>query len=57
MVAVIAGLALVLVTGTLIGALLIIGGVGGLGWALVPAVFDRIVGFLSTGSLRRPSAK
>lgn len=54
---VIAGLVWVFTAGTLFGALLIIGGVLGLGWAVVPDAIDRVVGFLSTGSLRRPSAK
>jgi hypothetical protein len=54
---VIAGLVWVFTAGTLFGALLIIGGVLGLGWAVVPDAIDRVVGFLSTGSLRRPPAK
>ncbi|MGZ4352748.1 MAG: hypothetical protein ACXVZ4_04310 [Gaiellaceae bacterium] len=46
---VVAGLILALVGGTLLGALLIIGGVAGLGWSMVPAVIDRIVRWLSVG--------
>jgi hypothetical protein len=54
---VIVGLVWVLTTGAFIGALLIIGGLGGLGWSVVPDAIDRIAVFLSTGSVRRPSAK
>jgi hypothetical protein len=46
------GLVWVLTGGSLLGVLLIVGGVGGLGWSMVPDVIDRIARFLSTGSLR-----
>ena len=49
LVVVVAGLILVLTVGTLLGALLIVGGVGGLGWSMAPAVVDRIVRWLSIG--------
>jgi hypothetical protein len=47
--AVIAGLALVFTVGSLLGYLVIIGGVAGLGWAMVPAAIDRVVRWLSSG--------
>lgn len=50
---VIAGLVWVLTVGSLLGALLVVGGVAGLGWSMVPAAVDRIASFLSTGSLRK----
>jgi hypothetical protein len=53
--AIIGGAVLALTTGSLLGALLIIGGIGGLGWAVLPELFDHFTVFLSTGSFRRRS--
>jgi hypothetical protein len=51
-VAVVAGLIVVLTVGSLLGLALIVGGVLGLGWSMVPDVVDRIATFLSTGGMR-----
>ena len=48
-----AGLALTLTTGGLLGPILIIGAVGGLGWMMAPVLIDQFAHFLSTGTLRR----
>lgn len=53
LVVVAAGFVWVLTIGTMLGALLIIGGVMGLGVMVLPEVIDRFAVFLSTGSLRR----
>jgi hypothetical protein len=47
--AVLAGVALVLTVGSLLGYLLIIGGIAGLGWAYVPTVIGRMVRWPSIG--------
>lgn len=47
--AVVAGLAVVLTVGSLFGYLLIIGGVGAVGWTMVPAVVGFFVRWLSVG--------
>ena len=47
--AVVAGVAVALTVGSLLGYLLIIGGVGGLGWAYVPAGIGRVARWLSMG--------
>lgn len=51
--AVVAGVVVALTLQSLLGPLLIIGGVGALGAAMLPAGLERIGVFLSTGSLRR----
>ena len=48
-----AGLALTLTTGGLLGPIMIVGAVGGLGWMMAPVLFDEFSHFLSTGTLRR----
>jgi hypothetical protein len=48
--AVIVGVVWIYTVGSLFGAVLIIGGIGGLGWAMVPDVLDGFVRFLSTGT-------
>ena len=50
---VLAGVVWVWLVGSLFGALLIIGGVAGLGFIVLPDALDRIAGFLSTGNFRR----
>jgi hypothetical protein len=52
--AVIAGLIVAFTMQSLLGPLLIIGGMGGLGWMMFPAIVDRIAQVLSTGTWRRP---
>jgi hypothetical protein len=47
--AVVAGIVWVLTIGSLLGFLLITGGIAGLGWAYVPAVIGRMVRWLSIG--------
>jgi hypothetical protein len=47
--AVVAGLAVALSVGSLVGDLLIIGGVGALGWTMVPAPVGCFVRWLSVG--------
>lgn len=47
--AVIAGLVLVFTVDSLIGPILIIGGIAGLGWTMAPAVIARITRWLSVG--------
>jgi hypothetical protein len=47
--AVIAGIVLVLTVGSLLGYVLIVGGVAALGWAYIPAVIGRMVRWLSVG--------
>ena len=49
----IAGVVVALTLDSLLGPLLIIGGVGGLGVTMLPATFARIGVWLSTGSVRR----
>jgi hypothetical protein len=51
--AVVAGLLVVLVLQWLLGAFLIIGGVGGLGLAVLPEGLERLGGFLAAGLRRR----
>jgi hypothetical protein len=59
-IALIAGVALV-VTGAIIGTMLypilggvmIVGGVGAIGWSVIPDAIDRVAVFLSTGTFRR----
>jgi hypothetical protein len=46
---VVAGVIVVFTLGSLLGPLLIIGGIAGLGWAFVPLVISRIVHWLSMG--------
>ncbi|MDX6408852.1 MAG: hypothetical protein QOE13_1923 [Gaiellaceae bacterium] len=53
LVVVVAGLVWVLAFETMLGALLIIGGVMGLFVMVLPDLIDRIAVFLSTGNLRR----
>ena len=53
LVVVVVGFVLAMTTGSLLGVLLIIGGLGGLGWVAVPDVVERFATFLSTGSFRR----
>ena len=53
LVVVVVGFVWVMTIGTLLGALLIIGGVAGLGLLVLPELFDRFTVFLSTGSFRR----
>ena len=50
---VVAGFVLVLTLQSLLGMLLIIGGVMALGLMMLPEAIDRVAGFLSTGSFRR----
>jgi len=52
-IALIAGLIVAFTVGSLLGGILIIGGVTGLGYAMVPDIVERMAQFLSTGSLRR----
>ena len=52
-IAVVAGLVVALTLQSLLGPLLIVGGLGGLGLAMLPAALERIGAFLSTGSARR----
>jgi hypothetical protein len=47
------GLIVVLTVGSLLGLVLIVGGVAGLAVSMVPDVIDRIATFLSTGGVRR----
>jgi hypothetical protein len=54
---VVAGLVVGLTLQGLLGPLLVIGGVSGLGVAMLPATFARIGVFLSTGSLRNKSRR
>jgi hypothetical protein len=42
----VAGLAIVMVLQWLLGAILVVGGIGGLGWALLPTGLERLGGFL-----------
>jgi hypothetical protein len=53
LVVVVVGFVWVMTIGTMLGALLIIGGVGALFVLVLPEVFDRFTVFLSTGSFRR----
>jgi hypothetical protein len=48
-----AGLAVTLTTGGLLGPILIVGAVGGLGWMMAPVLIDQLAHFLSTGTVRR----
>ena len=50
---VVAGFIIVYTIGSLLGMLLIIGGVMGLFVAVLPDVFDRLARFLTIGTLRR----
>ena len=50
---VVAGIVVVYTMGSLLGPLLIIGGVMALGVAMLPDVVDRFVRLLSVGTLRR----
>ena len=43
-----AGLAVTLTTGGLLGPILIVGAVGGLGWMMAPVLIDQFAHFLST---------
>jgi hypothetical protein len=52
LVAAIGGIVVVLVFGSLLGAALIIGGMMALAIAMVPAIVELFVLFLSTGKLR-----
>ena len=49
----VAGVVVALRLHSLLGPLLIMGGVGGLGVSMLPATFGRIGVWLSTGSVRR----
>jgi hypothetical protein len=51
--AVVGGLILMLAFPVLLGPILVVGGVAGLGVAMLPTIIDRFVQFLSTGSMRR----
>jgi hypothetical protein len=51
--AVVGGLILALVFDSLLGAILIIGGIAGLGVAMTPEILARFTQFLSTGTIRR----
>jgi|1186.fasta_scaffold690408_1 hypothetical protein len=53
----VAGVVVELTLQSLLGPLLIIGGVFGLGVTMLPAAFERIGVFLSTGSLRQKSRR
>jgi hypothetical protein len=53
LVVVVAGLVLVLTLQSLLGMLLIIGGVMALALMMLPESIDRVAGFLATGSFRR----
>jgi hypothetical protein len=48
-VAVIAGLILALAMESMLGALLIVGGVAGLGWSMAPAAIELVARWLSAG--------
>ena len=48
-----AGVAVVLTVGSLLGAALVVGGVMALGVVMIPELIERIAVWLSTGSLRR----
>ncbi len=48
-VAVIAGVVVAVTWGSLLGPVLIIGGIAGLGWVFVPLVIARFVHWLSMG--------
>ena len=50
---IVVGVVLAMTTGSLLGVLLIIGGLAGLGWVVVQDVVERFATFLSTGSFRR----
>ena len=50
---VIIGFVIAMTMHTLLGPILILGGLAGLGWVVVPDVLDRFTVFLSTGSFRR----
>jgi hypothetical protein len=52
-VAIVAGLVLVFTVGSLLGAALIIGGVGGLGVAMIPGLVERFTSWLGGAGLRR----
>jgi hypothetical protein len=51
--AVVVGIVLVLTMGTLLGAALVTGGVGGLGFAMIPGLVDRFTSWLGSGTFRR----
>ena len=51
--ALVGGFVLVLTTGSLLGAALIIGGIGGLGVAMVPGLVERFGSWLGSGTFRR----
>ena len=53
LIVVVVGFVWVMTIGTLLGALLVVGGVGALGVLVLPELFDRFTVFLSTGSFRR----
>ena len=48
---VVGGFIWVYTVGTLLGPLLIIGGIGGLGGAMLPTLIEQLAGFLSTGKI------
>jgi hypothetical protein len=52
-VAIVAGLVLVFTIGSLLGAALIIGGIGGLGVAMIPGLLERFASWLGGAGLRR----
>jgi uncharacterized repeat protein (TIGR01451 family) len=53
LIVVVVGFVWVMTIGTMLGALLVVGGVGALGVLVLPELFDRFTVFLSTGSFRR----
>jgi hypothetical protein len=50
---VVIGFVIAMTMHTLLGPILILGGLAGLGWFAVPDLLDRFTAFLSTGSFRR----
>ena len=51
----VAGIAIVLTTGGLLGPILIVGAIGAIGWMVVPGLIDTFAHLLSTGTFRRHS--
>jgi hypothetical protein len=52
-VAIVAGLVIVFTVGSLLGAALIIAGIGGLGVAMMPGLLERFASWLGGGTRRR----
>ena len=37
----------------ILGGIMVVGGVGAIGWSVTPEAIERVAGFLSTGTFRR----